>query len=82
MATLEKIKNLFINKFDYSEEVLIPEATLENLGLDSLDKIEFLFALEDEFKIQIPESELKIETLQEFVNLVERLVAEQAGASN
>jgi acyl carrier protein len=82
MTTLETIKSLFVEMFDYSEEVLVPDATLDNLGLDSLDKIQFVFALEDEFNISIPESELKIQTLQEFVALVERLVAEQAGASN
>jgi acyl carrier protein len=82
MTTLETIKSLFVEMFDYSEEVLVPDATLDNLGLDSLDKIQFVFALEDEFNISIPESELKIQTLQEFVTLVERLIAEQAGASN
>jgi len=52
---------------------------LESFGIDSLDKIEFLFSLEDEFRIKIPESEVKIDTVQDVVNMVDRLVAEQHG---
>ena len=53
MSTLERLEKLFINKFDFNIEELKPTTTLEHLGLDSLDKIEFMFDIENEFKIKI-----------------------------
>ena len=37
--TLERIKKLFLKNFDFPEERLQPEATIESIGLDSLDKV-------------------------------------------
>jgi acyl carrier protein len=77
VQTLERIKKLFLENFDFNEEVLKPEVTIESLGLDSLDKIEFLFALEQEFDIKIPDREVKIISIQDVVDVVERFTAEQ-----
>ncbi len=77
MDTLERIKELFIDKIDLQEESLKPEATLDSLGLDSLDKIEFLFALEEEFRIKIDDRSKTISTIQDMVNLIDSIVAEQ-----
>jgi acyl carrier protein len=76
-TTLERIKKLFLENFDFPEERLHAEATIESIGLDSLDKIEFLFALEKEFDIKIPDREVKLDSIQEMVSVIERLVAEQ-----
>ena len=46
--------HLFVETFGISEDKLLPDATLESLGLDSLAVIEFLFQIEDKFGIQIP----------------------------
>lgn len=80
VSTLEKIKSLFLKNFDFQEEVLKPEATIESLGLDSLDRVEFLFALEQEFSIKIPDRDVTINSIQDVVNVVEQLSAEQRGA--
>lgn len=77
MTTLERIEKLFVDKLELNRDLVTPESTLESFGIDSLDKIEFLFSLEDEFKIKIPESEVKIDTVQDVVNMVDRLSAEQ-----
>ena len=77
MTTFERIKKLFLDNYDISEEHLAPEATIESIGLDSLDKIEFLFALEKEFDIKIPDREVNLTFLQDMITVVERLVAEQ-----
>ncbi len=77
MDTLERIKKLFIDKIDLKEESLKPEATLDSLGLDSLDKIEFLFVLEEEFCIKIDDRSKTMITIQDMVNLIDSLVAEQ-----
>jgi acyl carrier protein len=80
-ATLQKVQKIFANKFSLGEERVKPEATLESLGLDSLDAIEVMFDIEDEFQIRIPqdrrEKEVKINTVQDILDVIDRLVAEQ-----
>ena len=81
MSTLERLKKLFINKFDFNVEELKPTTTLELLGLDSLDKIEFMFDIENEFKIKIPDEEFKVVTIQDMVDAIDRFVYEQTPSS-
>ena len=81
MSTLERLKRLFINKFDFNIEELKPTTTLELLGLDSLDKIEFMFDIENEFKIKIPDEEFKVITIQDMVDAINRFIDEQAPSS-
>ena len=81
MSTLERLKRLFINKFDFNIDELKPTTTLELLGLDSLDKIEFMFDIENEFKIKIPDEEFKVTTIQDMVDAIDRFVREQAPGS-
>jgi len=75
--TLERIKRLFLENFDYPADRLRPESTVESIGLDSLDKIEFMFALEKEFDIKIPDREVKLNSIKDMVTVIERLVVEQ-----
>jgi acyl carrier protein len=77
MSTLERLKKLFIDKFDFNVEELKPGTTLEDLGLDSLDKIEFMFDIENEFHIKIPDQEFKVTTIQDMVDAVDRFILEQ-----
>jgi acyl carrier protein len=77
MSTMERLKKLFIDKFDFNVEELRPLTTLEYLGLDSLDKIEFMFDIENEFGITIPDQEFKVTTIQDIVDAVDRFVSEQ-----
>ena len=76
-TTLERIKKLFLENFDLPEERLHPQATIESIGLDSLDKIEFMFALEKEFDIKIPDREVQLNSIQDMVTVIEHLAAEQ-----
>ncbi len=77
MSTLERLKKLFIAKFDFNLEELKPTTTLEYLGLDSLDIIEFMFDMENEFNIRIPDREFTVTTIQDMVNALDRLISEQ-----
>jgi len=81
MSTLERLKKLFINKFDFNIEELKPTTTLELLGLDSLDKIEFMFDIENEFKIKIPDEEFKVTTIQDMVDAIDRFLSQQVPLS-
>ncbi len=61
-------------KYDVARDVISPEATLAELGLDSLTIVELLFDVEDEFDIEVPEERATFETLAEAAALVEELV--------
>ncbi|MBI3755282.1 MAG: acyl carrier protein [Deltaproteobacteria bacterium] len=76
-STLERLKKLFVEKFEFKAEDLKPETTIASLGLDSLDMIDFIFAIEDEFKIRIEPSQIKTNNLQEIVESIEKLISEQ-----
>ena len=59
-------------------------ATLEDLGIDSLGVVESIFAIEEEFDIEVPfnanapeESEFDISSVATIISAVEALVAEQ-----
>lgn len=49
---------LLSDKFHIPAEKIHPGAALEDLGLDSLSLMEFVFALEDAFNLRIPEDQL------------------------
>ncbi len=80
MSTLETVQRMIVEQFDLKKEALVPDATLESLGLDSLSVIEFMFNIEDEFKIKLSDIPLEnIKTLQDVINIIEKQVAEQHG---
>lgn len=81
MSTLQTIQRMMAEQFELKEEVLVPDAQLEALGLDSLSVIEFMFSIEDEFNIKLPDERVEIKTVQNIADIVDRLVAEQKSAS-
>ena len=76
-TTLERLKQLFVAKFDSDIEELNLTTTLEYLGLDSLDMVDFLFDIENEFEIKIPDQEFRVRTIQEIVDAVDGFISEQ-----
>jgi len=72
---------MMVEQFDLKPEVLTPEAQLENLGVDSLSVIEFMFSIEDEFKIKLPDERVEIKTVQDIATIVDRIVAKQKSVS-
>jgi acyl carrier protein len=77
MDVMQRVKRLFVENFDFSDDNLKPEATLDSLGLDSLDKIDFMFVLEKEFDIIIPDRDVRIITIQDMLDVIEKLITEQ-----
>ena len=58
------------------------ESTFDELGLDSLDSVNILFALEEEFKISIPDDDAQeIRGVKQMVAGIEKLLAASGGAS-
>ncbi len=55
---LKKIKSISSDKLSISEDQVTEEASfIDDLGADSLDTVELIMALEDEFKMDIPDEE-------------------------
>ena len=52
---------------------LQPTRPLEELGVDSLSLIEFMFKLEDTFGIKMPDERTPLKTVQDIADLVDRL---------
>jgi len=53
-----KIKSIVADKLSISEDQITEEASfIEDLGADSLDTVELVMALEDEFDLDIPDDE-------------------------
>jgi acyl carrier protein len=55
---MQKITKVVVDKLGVTEDKVKPEAAFaEDLGADSLDQVELVMALEDEFGIEIPDEE-------------------------
>ena len=55
---LEKIKKVVVDQLGVSESEVTPEASfIEDLGADSLDTVELVMALEEEFDAEIPDED-------------------------
>jgi acyl carrier protein len=79
MATVfERLETILTEKFHVAPEKIRPDATLESLGLDSLDLIEVLFEVEEAFNIRVPQdgaAAVKAATLQDIMDSIEKLAA-------
>jgi acyl carrier protein len=62
---------------------LARDKRLTELGIGSLEQIECILALEDEFKIELPDTNLqKLETVQDLVDFVQRSTAQPRRAGS
>ncbi len=70
----EKVKNIICEQLDVSEEVVIPTASfVDDLGADSLDQVELIMAMEEEFDITIPDEDAeKIATVQDAIDYINK----------
>ena len=80
MSEIEsRVKAIIVEKFGVSESEVTSEANFTNdLSADSLDRVELIMEIEDEFGISIPEDAAeKIATVGDAVKFVEEMVAEK-----
>lgn len=70
--TFDKVKQIIVDRLDIEESEVVPEASFkEDLGADSLDVVELVMELEDEFDMEISDEEAeKITTVQEVVDYI------------
>jgi len=74
----ERVKKIVIEQLGVKEEeVTIKASFVEDLGADSLDTVELVMALEEEFECEIPDEEAeKITTVQQAVDYVSAHIEE------
>ncbi|MBU0896518.1 MAG: acyl carrier protein [Candidatus Omnitrophica bacterium] len=77
MSTEEKIKEIIAEQLGVKKEEIKPESSfIDDLGADSLDTVEVVMALEEEFGIEIPDEDAeKITTVGEAI----KYIGEKAG---
>ena len=62
-----------------ADKIIAEASFIEDLGADSLDTVELVMALEEEFEIEIPDEEAeKITTIQEAVNHIDAFLKTKA----
>ena len=85
MSTLERLQALLARDFELAPAVLLADATLESLDIDSLRMIEILFSVEDTFGITVSaeqaEIRARVRTLGELAAYVDELVAARPKAA-
>jgi acyl carrier protein len=78
MSSLKALQDLVQEKFGIDAASLDPHASMSDKGFDSLAKVEFAFAVEDHFGIQMPDEDTGIDTLAQVAEVVDKLVAAKA----
>ena len=70
----EKVKKIIVDQLGVDAAEVTPEASfIEDLGADSLDTVELVMALEEEFDLEIPDEDAeKITTVGEAIEYIER----------
>ena len=74
MSTIEdRVKKIAVEQLGVSEDQVTPDASfVDDLGADSLDTVELVMALEEEFDTEIPDDEAeKITTVKQAIEYIQ-----------
>ena len=71
----EKVCKMLAEQLDIYADTITPQSeVVKDLGADSLDVVELMMALEDEYGITLPEGEVEnVKTVQDIVSMMEKL---------
>lgn len=78
MSSLATIQQMLIEEFGLQASQVEADASLEDLGVDSLATVEFMFMLEDKFKFRMDGDAVAIKTVGDIAREVDLLLAKQA----
>ena len=72
MSVEDKVKEIIVDQLGVDEKQVVPTASfIDDLGADSLDTVELVMALEEEFDIEIPDDEAeKIASVENAVDYI------------
>jgi acyl carrier protein len=75
-AVEEKIRKIICEQLDVEEKDVVPEASfVDDLGADSLDQVELIMAMEEEFDISIPDEDAEnIEKVQQAIDYINNAI--------
>jgi acyl carrier protein len=73
----EKVIAIICEQLDVEAETVVPEASfVDDLGADSLDQVELIMAMEEEFDVSIPDEDAeKIITVKDAIDYIEKAQA-------
>ena len=76
MSVEEKVKNIIVEQLGVDMESVTAEASfIDDLGADSLDIVELVMTMEEEFDLEIPDEDAeKIKTVNDVVNYIKAKV--------
>jgi acyl carrier protein len=76
MSTLETLVDILTRDYCVTREQIMPEASLETLGLDSLSVLELMFKIEDRYKVKITgDTPTDLLTVSDVVRYIDSLLA-------
>ena len=72
----DKVREIICEQLNVSEEDVVPKASfVDDLGADSLDQVELIMAMEEEFDISIPDEDAeKIGTVQDAIDYIKKAI--------
>lgn len=75
MAIEEKMADIIVEQLSVDKEKVVAGASfVDDLGADSLDLVELIMAMEEEFDVEIPDEEAeKIATVQDAIDYVNKI---------
>ena len=70
---LDKVREIIVEQLGVEPDQIKPESNfVDDLGADSLDTVELIMSFEEEFGVEIPDTEAeKIKTVQDVINYIE-----------
>jgi len=70
---LEKVKKILVDQLDVDEGAITLESSvIDDLGADSLDVVDMVMSLEEEFDIEIPDEEIEtLKTVGDIIKFIE-----------
>ena len=73
MTVFEKLQAIIADQLELDAETITPDSNiLDDLGADSLDVVDLIMSVEDEFGIEVPDEALEeIRTVDEMVKYIE-----------
>ena len=74
MSSYQFLTKIMVEKYEVEAQAIDPNATMADLGLDSLTITELLFDLEDEFGIEVPEERATFHTIGEAAAVIDDLI--------
>lgn len=74
-----RVKNVIASQLNISLDIVTNNALLaQELGADSLDTVEIIMAMEDEFGEEFKDENIKIETVQDVIDFIDHAMNEAA----